>query len=126
MLPTTIETIRSILKCDTTLNPADRSRILAALRSSVIPLKAVATSTSESRLVRRAEAAKRLGCSLRLVDRLAHDGVLPRRKLPGRRRAAGFLESDLDALIVSGSVTTSPSETRDQTIEPQGRLSCTA
>lgn len=54
---------------------------------------------AEPRLLRRAEAARRLGCSLRLVDRLAKDGALVKRKLPGRKRAAGILESDLLALI---------------------------
>jgi hypothetical protein len=40
---------------------------------------------------------------LRLVDRLAKDGALMKRKLPGRKRAAGILESDLLALIAEGA-----------------------
>jgi hypothetical protein len=34
-----------------------------------------------------------------LVDRLAKEGALAKRKLPGRIRAAGILESDLLALM---------------------------
>ncbi len=61
-------------------------------------------TTSEPRLVRRAEAARRLSRSLRFVDKLAASGVLPKRRLPNRKRAAGFLESDLNALISSQPV----------------------
>lgn len=104
MLPTTIETIRSVLKCDTTLSPADRARILAVIRNGANPSRAAdATVTSEPRLIRRAEVARCLSCSLRLVDRLAKDGVLTKRKLPGRIRAAGFLLSDIEALIAGGA-----------------------
>jgi predicted DNA-binding transcriptional regulator AlpA len=99
MLATTIEIIRSGLKADPSLNPADRTRILAAIRNGTFTPTTGTTSASEPRLVRRAEAARRLGCSMRLVDRLAKDGILPKRRLPNRQRAAGFLESDLNALI---------------------------
>jgi hypothetical protein len=104
MLPTTIEIIRSGLKGDPTLSPADRARLLALLRNGTGAPKANAPPACEPRLVRRAEAARRLGCSLRLVDRLAQDGILPKRRLPNRQRAAGFLESDLNTLIASGTV----------------------
>lgn len=56
-------------------------------------------TVAEPRLLRRTEAAPRLGCSLRLVDGLAKDGALVKRRLPGRKRAAGILESDLLALM---------------------------
>jgi hypothetical protein len=57
--------------------------------------------SAEPRLVRRAEVARRLSCSLRTVDKLAASGVLAKRKLPGRLRASGFLSSDLDGLILA-------------------------
>jgi hypothetical protein len=104
MLATTIEIIRSGLKSDPSLSAADRARILAAIRNGANTPKIDPVTNSESRLVRRAEAARRLGCSLRLVDRLAKDGVLLKRRLPNRKRAAGFLESDLNALISSDPV----------------------
>lgn len=100
MLATTIEIIRSGLKADPSLNPADRSRILATIRNSTSTPKTDIISVSHPRLVRRAEVARRLSCSLRTVDKLAASGVLRKRKLPGRVRAAGFLESDLNALLI--------------------------
>ena len=99
MLGTTREIIRAALKADPTLSVAERSRILAIVQNYTNPSKNDAAAGSESRLVRRAEAARRLGCSLRLVDKLAKDGILPKRRLPSRQRAAGFLERDLNALI---------------------------
>ncbi len=98
MLNTTLEIVRSGLKSDPTLTPLDRTRLLAALRESAAQKPALETS-AEPRLVRRAEVARRLSCSLRMVDKLAASGVLAKRKLPGRLRAAGFLASDLDKLI---------------------------
>lgn len=112
MLPTTIDVIKAGLKSDPSLSSADRARILTAIRNGANTARINTATNSEPRLVRRAEAARRLGCSLRLVDRLAQDGVLQKRKLPGRLRAAGFLQSDLDALIMVGSVATALSETQ--------------
>lgn len=54
------------------------------------------------RLLRRAEVARRLSCSLRLVDLLAARGQLTRIKLPGRQRGNGFLESEVSALLAGG------------------------
>jgi hypothetical protein len=39
----------------------------------------------------------------RLHDRLAKDGALVKRKLPGRKRAAGILESDVLTPIAQGT-----------------------
>ena len=52
------------------------------------------------RLLRRAEVAARLHVCTRVVDDLARRGALIRRAFPGRSRAAGFLESDIDALVM--------------------------
>lgn len=102
MLATTLDIIKSGLKADPSLSVADRMRLLTLVRSGLHAPKGALAAPTEVRLVRRAEAARRLGCSLRLVDRLAKDGVLPKRRLPNRQRAAGFLEADLLALIVGG------------------------
>ena len=99
MLPSTIEILRSALKADATITPTERKRIMVLLRAGPEAPKSVPAAPNEPRLIRRAEAARRLGCSLRLVDRLARDGILPKRHLPNRQRAAGFLESDLLAVI---------------------------
>ena len=103
MLNTTLEIIRSGLKADQTLTAQDRTRLLATLRESPAPKSAPVAST-ESRLIRRTEAARRLACSLRTIDKLAASGVLPKRKLPGRMRASGILASDVDALIQGGGL----------------------
>ena len=101
MLATTIEIIRSGLKSDPSLTPAVRARLLALLRNGPEPPSHETTTERVARIIRRAEVAQRLSCSLRTVDGLAASGVLKKRKLPGRVRAPGFLESDLVALIAS-------------------------
>jgi predicted DNA-binding transcriptional regulator AlpA len=102
MLDTTLQIIKSGLKGDPTLSPRDRARIIASVR--IVPETPTPEAATESaaRLLRRAEAAKRLSCSLRTVDKLGATGILRKRKLPGRVRASGFLESDVEALITAG------------------------
>ncbi len=101
MLGTTFEIIRSGLKADPTLTPLDRQKLLATLRAPKVQKTVLAIST-EFRLIRRAEVARRLSCCLRTVDKLAASGILVKRKLPSRVRAAGFLASDVDNLIANG------------------------
>lgn len=99
MLPTTLDMIRAALKCDPSLSPAERAEIIDRIKGrKAKPEKSVATPT-EDRIVRRKEAAKRLGVSLRTLDLIAESGHLKRKKLPGRTRSVGFLESDLLALM---------------------------
>jgi predicted DNA-binding transcriptional regulator AlpA len=102
MLNTTLEILRSGLKSDPTLTPQERARLLAAMRELAAQKSAPATST-EPRLIRRAEVARRLSCGLRTVDKLAASGVLAKRKSPGRVRASGFLASDVDGMILAGN-----------------------
>ena len=98
MLTTTTQIIRSALQADPSLNPRDRAQVLASIRDKSKNPKPDPAASSP-RLIRRTEAARRLGCSLRMVDRLAQEGILPKRKLPNRKRASGFLEADLNALL---------------------------
>ena len=98
MMSHTVEIIKTALKADNSVSASDRARVLATIRNGGSQAPELAR-LAEPRLIRRAEAAHRLGCSLRLVDRLAKDGALVKRKLPGRKRAAGILESDVLALI---------------------------
>ena len=97
MLTTTMNIVRSGLESDPTLTPADRARIIAALREDAKPRDKPTTPppVHPPRLLRRAEVARRLACSLRTVDKLP----LKKVKLPGRQRAAGFLESDVNELL---------------------------
>ena len=102
MLPSTIAVLRAALRADPTVSPADRGRLLAALRNGGNTSPAPAAPTGP-RLIRRKEAARMLGTSTRTVDALAADGALARVRLPGRRRAAGFREADVRALIEGGA-----------------------
>ena len=101
MLNTTLEIVRSGLKADPTLTPQDRQRLLATLRAPKVQ-KAVPAISTEFRLIRRAEVARRLSCCLRTVDKLAASGILVKHRLPRRVRASGFLASDVDNLIANG------------------------
>jgi hypothetical protein len=102
MLPSTLDLLKSVLRSDPTLSPADRAILLSRIRQKPEDPKGETAGTGEVRIIRRVEAAKRLSCSLRTVDSLAATGVLKRRKLPGRVRASGFLASEVDTLILSG------------------------
>ncbi len=97
MLPTTIEIIRSGLKSDPSLSPADRTRLIALLRNGQATPKGEPPAERVPCILRRAEVARRLSCSLRTVDKLPIQKV----KLPGRQRAAGFLEGDVNALLAT-------------------------
>lgn len=101
MLPTTIQIIRSALQADPTVTPRDRARLLALLRKRPVLTDVETRTASVARIIRRSEAASRLSCSLRTVDKLAATGVLRKRRLPGRLRSAGFLEADVTALITA-------------------------
>ena len=101
MLPTTLRLLRTALEADPSISARERNKMLAALRTDPTANRETTATERVSRLVRRAEAARRLGVSVRTVDKLAASGVLPRRTLPGRVRASGFLESDLSALVTA-------------------------
>jgi hypothetical protein len=99
MLTTTIEVIRAGLKSDPSITPTERARLLALIRNTK-ELTARPKLEGTERILRRTETARRLSRSVRMVDKLAADGVLRKRTLPGRQRACGFLESDVEALIL--------------------------
>ena len=100
MLPSTLEILKSVLRSDPSISAAERAGLLARLRQRAEVAKPEAKVTGEVRIMRRGEAARRLSCSVRTIDRLARTGALQRRKLPGRVRGAGFLASDVETLIV--------------------------
>lgn len=100
MLATTLDAFRAVLKADPSITPGERARILSTLRNGKDP--SCAETPKAPRILRRREAAGRFGASIRLVDRLAQQGLLRKVKLPGRERASGFLEADVNALIAGG------------------------
>lgn len=58
-----------------------------------------AAQPQPEQVLRRGECARRLACSLGLIDLLARQGKLQRVRLPGRQRGHGFLESQVTALL---------------------------
>ena len=93
----TREVCRSVIKADQSMTVEQRNRLLAIL-SNPESLENKAEPVVP-RLIRRAEAARRLGIGLRALDGLCRGGALPKVKLPGRVRACGVREADLLALI---------------------------
>ncbi len=99
MLSTTLEIIKTTLKGDTTLTPEDRRRLLTAIRRGGQRSDPKPTIRASPRILRRREAARRLGVTMRAIDKWAREGILRRVKLHGRLRACGFLESDVEHLM---------------------------
>ena len=101
MLPTTMQAVRAVLTADPSVNPPERNRLLSLLRqgpeAKAIPTAAPALAVP--RLILRREVAARISRSLRTVDKYATMGLLRKHTLPGHKRASGFLESDVSALI---------------------------
>jgi len=102
MLPTTLDAVKSILRADPSLSTPDRARLMALLRKGGPEKPDTAPAAPEPRLLRRAEAARRLGCSIRCIDNWARDKILDKVRMPGRVRAAGFREADIRRLIEGG------------------------
>jgi predicted DNA-binding transcriptional regulator AlpA len=98
MRTTTQEAIRSILRADDTIGTDERAKLIAFIRNEIPPSQPQ-KQKDEERLIRRHEAAKRFSVSVRAIDRWAKTGILKKRVLPGRKRACGFLASEVQALI---------------------------
>src|ERR1035437_4770963 len=102
MFPTTIDAIKAILRTDPTVTPADRAIIIASIRNhGRQAAQAKPAAQQETRLLRRAEVARRVSCSLRTVDNLARKGVIQKVILPGRKRAIGFRLADFERLLAA-------------------------
>ncbi len=96
VLSTTLDVCRAALKADTNVSAAERARLLALLRTGGVPeIPPTPPLMAVPRILRRAAVAQRLSISLRTVDKLPIKKI----KLPGRIRAAGFLESDVNDLL---------------------------
>lgn len=101
MLPTTIDAVKALLRADPTVTPADRMAIIAIIRNHGKSVVTKPTGPVEKRIMRRDEVARRFAMSLRSVDKMATDGILRRVRLPGRRRACGFVADEVERLITS-------------------------
>jgi len=100
MLPTTLDAVKAVLKADPTVSTADRAQIVTVVRSNGYAARTKETSEGRvSRLLTRAEVGKRFCRSLRFVDKLAAQGVLHRVTMPGRVRACGFREDEVNQVL---------------------------
>jgi hypothetical protein len=110
MQSTTLDIVHRVLKSDATIPPPELMRTLAALRKGFAASKPETPTERVKRLIRRAEAARRMSCSVRTIDNLAAAGVLTKRTLPGRVRGSGFLEEDLEAVMAARATVVSPTD----------------
>jgi hypothetical protein len=100
MLSTTFDALKFLLRADPSISTIERNQLLAGIRNgSLKPGSGESTRKAAERVVRREEASKRFSYSARTIDRLAREGILHKIRLPGRKRAAGFLESELVAAM---------------------------
>jgi len=102
MLPTTLAIIRAGFEADPTITPAERVRLLKLLRHVAAPAP-VPTASQTPQVLSRAETAKLFKRSVRFVDSLAREGILKKIRLPGRRRAIGFLAGDVYKVLESSA-----------------------
>jgi len=93
MLQTTIDAVRAILSADPSVNSEERKALVEALK------KGVKAEAKHDRVLRRPEAARRLGVGVKALDLWKRRGVLVPVTIPGSSRALGFRESDVEALI---------------------------
>jgi hypothetical protein len=98
MLQTTLTAAAAMLRADPTLTTADRGRLLKLLRRDGREPEPPAAAPEE-RIVRRAEAGRLLSVTLRAIDAWAAAGILPRVRLPGRRRGLGFRLRDIIGIM---------------------------
>lgn len=89
----TMDTVLAVLKSDRTIKDTDRMRLATLLRGGI------SDEPKTDRLLRRVEAARLLGRSVKGVDRLVERGVLHRVTFPGYSRSAGFRMSDIASVI---------------------------
>lgn len=93
MLTTTKQALTAILAADPSISKEhQKSLTLALLTPASQPLNAIA------RIIRRDEAARLLGVSVKRVDQLSHAGVLKRITVPGTSRAIGLSEASVRAI----------------------------
>jgi hypothetical protein len=99
MLATTLDVLRAALKSDPTITPTERASLLAVVRQGGQASRTKKDAASCPRILKPKVAAERLSCSVRTVHKLSNEGSLPKVRLPGRQRAAGFREEDINRLV---------------------------
>lgn len=99
MLSTTRDAIKAISLADPSITPEARQRLMAALSE---PAKE-SDGGPRLRVMKVSEVADLLQVSKRTVLALAKSGSLKRVILPGRKLAAGFLSTSVEALLDGGA-----------------------
>jgi excisionase family DNA binding protein len=114
----TQKVIETVLGADVSVTPDQRDAVMAILNGRIpkqwpplrdllernqVSLNSSASLSSAAKVyLRRHEAAKYLGCSVRQIDVMKHDGELPFHMLG--RRLIVFSRTDLDALMAKYKV----------------------
>ena len=95
MLSTTRRALSAILDTDISITPEQKKIILAVADRPLIQRE---LPQAIPRVIRREEAAKCLGVSVKRVDQLSTMGILKRIIVPGTTRALGISEASLRSL----------------------------
>ena len=101
MLQTTVAIIKKVLEADPSVTPTERQRLVFEMRNQGKNKSALTEpkTTSESRILRRAEVARRLSVTMRSIDNLHKARIIHGIRLPGRKRCWGFSSVEIDKLI---------------------------
>ncbi len=86
--------IRALIEADRSIEKREQDRLLKLLVE-----RGREQEHEPDRIIRRAEAARRLAVTPRSVDYYGQRGILTRVALPGQSRANGYRESEIEALI---------------------------
>ena len=99
---TAMTAVKAVLRTVPTLTPADVAEIVVDIRNRGrgIARPPAAATVKEKHILTRGDVAARFNRSVRYVDRLAVDGIIRRVKLPGRKRACGFLAEEVERVMV--------------------------
>src|ERR1051326_6516520 len=98
MLDTTLRVLRSALEADQTETPKSRNELMQLVRDWR-EKKATPIEEKPPVILPYWQVADRFGKKVRFVYTLLHEGVLKRYVLPGRQRACGCLESEVNELV---------------------------
>ena len=101
MQSTTRAIITAALQSDQSLSATRRKQLVAVLETEG---NGVINQTAIPRVIRRKEVATLLGVSQKRVDQIAGAGGLIRVHSPGAKRAMGFSEASVRALVEGRAV----------------------
>ncbi len=93
----TIEAMKAILGTDNTVSKEQRQALIDIFRNGV------GTEAKPDRVLRRSEAAYRLGVTVKALDLWKRKGIVKPVVIQGSSRAIGFRESDIAGLIARGA-----------------------